>query len=102
MKKLAITFALLSFGAYAETLTGVVSDAHCGAKHLDASKASMECAQKCVKGGAAPVFVQSDGKVLKIDNADAVKDHIGHKVEVTGDVKDDTITIASVKMPEAP
>ena len=99
MKKLAILIAFAATAAYADTWAGTISDEHCGAKHADASEKSMACAQKCVKGGAAPVFVTSEGKVLKIANADAVADHIGHKVELTGDLNGDTITVSSVKMP---
>ncbi len=100
MKKLALTFALVSMAAYAETWSGTISDAHCGAKHLDASAESAACAQKCVKGGAAPVLVNAEGKVMNIENPDAVKDHIGHKVELTGEMKGDAIMVASVAMPE--
>jgi hypothetical protein len=100
MKKLAFIFTFAAIAVYADTWSGVISDEHCGAKHQDASEKSMECAQKCVKGGAAPVFVTSDGKVLKIANPDTVQEHVGHKVDITGDLKDDTITVSNVKMPE--
>lgn len=98
MKKLAIAFTLVSVAAWAETWSGTISDANCGAKHADASEKSAACSQKCVKGGAAPVFVTSDGKVLKIDNTDAVKEHVGHKVQLTGSLKEDKITVSDVKM----
>ena len=99
MKKLAIMFTFAAIAGYADTWNGTISDEHCGAKHLDASEKSIACAEKCVKGGAAPVFVTSDGKVMKIANPDSVQGHIGHKVELTGDMKDDTITVSNVKMP---
>jgi hypothetical protein len=40
--------------------------------------------------------------VLKFDDASKAKiaDFIGQKVKITGDVKDDTITVASVKAAE--
>jgi hypothetical protein len=99
MKKLAILITFAATAAYAATWTGTISDEHCAAKHADASEKSIACVEKCVKGGAAPVFITSDGKVLKIANADAVKEHLGHKVDLTGDLSGDTITVASVKMP---
>ncbi len=99
MKKLAMLIAFAATAAYAETWSGTISDANCGAKHLDASAKSIACVEKCVKGGAAPVFVTSDGKVLKIANADAVMAHLGHKVDLTGTLNGDTITVSSVKMP---
>lgn len=75
--------------------TGYVSDSKCGLKGENADHAS--CAQKCVDGGAAPVFVSS-GKVYKIANTDKVKDHVGHKVTVKGKVKGDTLTISDLQM----
>jgi hypothetical protein len=87
-----------NIGRGTEEWQGTLSDEKCGAAHANASEKSAACAQKCVKGGAAPVFVTSDGKVLKIANAEAVTDHIGRKVELTGDLIGDTITVVSVKM----
>ena len=100
MKKLAITFALASMGAFAATWSGTISDASCGAKHADASEKSMACAKKCVGGGAAAVFIV-DGKVLKIANPELVKEHVGHKVDVTGELEGDTVTISKVTMTES-
>ena len=97
MKKFACMFALMSVAAFAETWSGTISDANCGAKHADASEKSMACAQKCVKGGAAPVFITGD-KVLKIANPDAVAEHVGHKVSITGKLDGDTITVNKVDM----
>jgi hypothetical protein len=90
---------MFAMGAFAETWTGTITDANCGAKHADASEKSMACSKRCVERGAAAVFVVGD-KVIKIDEASKAKiaDHIGHKVEITGDLKDDTVTVASVKM----
>lgn len=101
MKKLTITAALFAMGAFAETWTGTITDANCGAKHADASEKSMACAKRCVEGGAAAVFVVGD-KVIKFDAASkaAIAPHIGHKVVIDGSLKDDTVTVASIKMAE--
>jgi hypothetical protein len=95
MKKFGITLALFSATAFADTWSGTISDANCAAKHADASEKSMACAKSCVKRGAAPVFVTGD-KVLKIGNPDAVMAHVGQKVEVTGSVSGDTVTVDKV------
>jgi hypothetical protein len=95
MKKFAITAALFSAAAFAETWTGTISDANCGAKHADASEKSMACAKACVKRGTAPVFVTGD-KVLKIGNPDAVGEHVGQKVEITGALSGDTVKIDKI------
>ena len=101
MKKfVAGTALLLSFACmsmYGETLKGTLSDSMCGAKHVNATKDDMACAQKCVKGGSPAVFIMGD-KVYKIDNQDAVKTHVGHKVTLNGSVTGDTIHVDGVTM----
>ena len=98
MKKLSFTAALFAMGAFAESWSGTITDANCGAKHADASEKSQACSKRCVKGGAGAVLV-GDGKVIKIDDASKAKiaDFVGLKVVLSGDLKDDTITVASVK-----
>ena len=81
--------------ALAGEYKGYISDEKCGAKH--AKDHNGKCVEGCVKGGAAAVFV-SDGKVYKVDAPDKVKDHLGHDVTITGDVKGDTIHVESVSM----
>lgn len=88
MKK--FTFAiclcfLLSVAASAKDTSwaGWISDSKCGAKGANAAHEA--CAKKCVDGGEKPVLVtDKGGKVVPIDNPDAVKDHLGHHVEVKG------------------
>ncbi len=99
MKRLVIAFALVlslfTVSAMAAEWTGYISDAKCGAK--GSSEAHAKCAETCVKGGSAAVFV-SDGKVYKIDDQAKVQDHVGHKVTISGKMKGDTIAVDSVKM----
>jgi hypothetical protein len=96
MKKVAL-LAAFAFAAFAGEWTGAISEAGCGAKHVDGSEKSIACVKGCVKKGAAPVFV-TDGKVLKIANADKVEEHLGHKVKITGKLDGDTVTIEKVEM----
>jgi hypothetical protein len=88
---------LLAICAFATEMTGVISDAKCGAAHE--KKLNEACVKKCVGAGLAPVFV-SDGKVYKIDDASKSKvmDHLGHQVKVNGNIEGDTITIESISM----
>lgn len=98
---LATVGLFLSLSAIAQqgdsSYKGTISDSMCAAKHVAATKDDIECAQKCVKGGSPAVFVLGD-KIYKIDNQDAVKDHIGHKVQITGVIKGDTIHVDAVSM----
>jgi hypothetical protein len=95
VKKLLLVSSLFAFGAFAGEWKGTISDAKCGAAHADASEKSMACAKGCVKKGMAPVFV-SDGKVLKISNADKVADLVGQKVTITGKMDGDTVTVDTI------
>jgi len=80
---------------------GWVSDDKCGAKGADPSHAS--CATKCVTGGAAIVFVAAKDKtVYKVDNQDALKDHVGHYVNVEGSITGDTLHVDKVTMLKQP
>jgi hypothetical protein len=93
--------SLLAASALAESMSGTISDANCGAKHAAATEKDAACAKSCVKRGAAPVLV-SDGKVYKIsaDSKDKVADLVGMKVTVDAKVDGDTVTIASAKAAE--
>jgi hypothetical protein len=98
MKKLTVlaTLALgLSAVAMAAEFKGFVEDTKCSTK--PAMKADAACAKKCIKGGSPAVLVTADGTIYKIANQDQIVAHAGENVTVTGTVKDDTITVASVK-----
>ncbi|MBV8819303.1 MAG: hypothetical protein JO022_13160 [Acidobacteriaceae bacterium] len=95
MKKFTIAFTLLSTAAFAGSWSGTISDSNCGAKHADASDKSMACVKRCMERGATPVFVTGD-KVLKISNPDAVKEVVGQKVQLTGELVGDTVTVEKV------
>ena len=87
-----------------QTWTGQISDSACGAKHEEAAEGQgkmpdRECTQACIRGGSKYVLVV-EGKVYQIanqDNADLAT-HAGHKVQVTGDLKGNTITISKIVM----
>ena len=88
-----------------QTWTGQISDSACGAKHEEAAEGQgkmpdRECTQACIRGGSKYVLVV-DGKVFQIanqDNKDLVT-HAGHKVQVTGELKGNAITISKTVMP---
>lgn len=79
------------------TVNGWVSDSKCGAKGANAGAEA--CTKKCLAAGADMVIVtDKDQKVLKVDNPDALKEHVGHHVAVTGHEMGDNIHVESVKM----
>jgi len=100
MKKvmlLAIAFLVLGSLslAAAKSITGTVSDSHCGLKHATPSADAATCVEHCASGGGSYVLV-SKGKVYQLDAQDKFKGLGGKSVTVDGTVKGDSITVASV------
>ena len=92
-----VSMATVSFAGDAQTVNGWIADSKCGVKGANAG--AEECTKKCIAAGAKPVVVtDKDQTVLNVDNPDALKDHYGHHVAVTGHIKGDTIHVDSVKM----
>ena len=97
-KLLMLAAVMLVFGclAWAKTITGVVSDSMCGAKHATASDGAAACVKKCEAGGSKLVVV-AGGKVYNTDDQDKLKGFEGQEVQVTADVKGDSLAITSVE-----
>ena len=85
----------------ADKWTGTISDAMCGKSHGDKGgtlQKDHECTITCAKTGSF-VFVVGD-KIYKIADqkmADLTT-HAGHRVEIAGTMKGDTITVTKVTM----
>jgi hypothetical protein len=100
---LGLLVGLAAFASAADkTWTGQISDSMCGASHakMIAGHAGMterDCTLACVKGGGKYVFV-SEGKVYKVANQELalLQTHAGQTVQLTGDMKGDTITVSNI------
>lgn len=100
MKRVLAVLAFSAISAMAADWTGYIMDSSCAGKQgvKAANDEHAACATRCIKGGAAAVLVNSEGKVYKIANQDKVTAHAGHKVTITGKMDGDTITVEDVKM----
>jgi len=114
MKKLVaiLSLAMLASAApQAATLTGYVSDTKCATSGASKSTAAEwikpavfeKCVKECVEAGSEAVFLTEDNKMVTFDAAakEKIKPFLGHKVNVTGTIKNGVLTIekiASVKM----
>jgi len=83
-----------------QTFTGKVSDAMCGAKHMEAGIAPADCVRACVQKGAKYSLVVGD-KVYTLDTADkAALDELSklawEQAKVTGTANGDIISVKSV------
>jgi hypothetical protein len=86
-----------------QTWKGAISDSNCNGKHEAEEHAGKkmtdaDCTVACVKKGAKYVFV-SDGKVYKLANQNSkqIAAHAGQQVELTGTLKNDTISANKLK-----
>src|ERR1700692_4844782 len=102
MKKLfacsMILTALYAMPALAATttLTGVITDDMCGAKHMMPGKPDAECTRACVKHGAKFAVV-ADGKVIVLDGKTTeVSALAGKKATISGELKGSTLAVSSV------
>ena len=89
-----------------QSWTGKISDSNCKEKHAvsehDGKKMTeAECTSMCVKKGAKYVFV-SDGKVYQLANqkSKTIASHAGQEVQLTGEMKGDTITATKIVAPK--
>ena len=100
---LTLSTMLLSAALSAQqSWSGQISDSMCKAKHEEAAEgqgkmADRDCTLSCVRGGSKFVLLV-DGKVLQIANQDQkdLQKLAGQQVTVTGDLKGDTITVATI------
>lgn len=93
----SLALAVSAFAASRTTFTGTVSDSMCGAKHMGDPA---QCTRGCVAKGSKYALVVGD-KVYTLDTSDqkalaTLDKQAGAKVKVTGNEKDNTITVSSV------
>lgn len=92
----ASAFAQTSVKPAAKTLSGVVSDSMCGAKHMAKDKSAAECTRECVKQGTKYALVVGK-KVYTLEGHEAELDKVaGMKATVRGKVSGETVAVDSV------
>ena len=89
------------------TWTGWFSDQQCaGVRDGEVRPNNPDCVKKCLNDGAKAVFISEQARALfVVKDYPAVKEDVGHRLEVTGIVDEDakTISVTSVKrLSEAP
>ena len=95
---LMILTALCAIPAMAAntTLTGVITDDMCGAKHMMPGKSNAECTRACVKHGAKFAVVANGQVYVLAGKSTEVSALAGQKATISGDLKDNTLTVNSI------
>ena len=93
----ALTIRSQAQGAGTDTtLTGLVSDAACGAKHSMKNMSAADCTRMCVKAGQGFALIVGDKTYnLQGDSADLDK-YAAQKVTIKGKLKGKTVAVDSV------
>ena len=79
-----------------KTLTGTVSDAMCGAHHMEKDKSAPECTRECVKKGTKYALVVGK-KVYTLDGHEAELDKLaGQRATIKGNVIGEMVMVESV------
>lgn len=79
------------------TFSGMITDSRCGARHRrNSGKASAECAHSCVRNGARYVLVDGE-KIYSLAGDSAPLEKLaGERANVSGTLRDNTITVKNV------
>jgi hypothetical protein len=100
---LAVALVVLAFGVGAQdagketTLTGVVSDAMCGAHHTMKGMSDADCTRMCVKAGQGYALVVGDKVYSVAGHPSEFDKYAGQKVSVKGKLSVDALAVESVK-----
>jgi hypothetical protein len=91
-------------GAEEKEFKGYVTDDMCAKEHMMEGMNDKECADECVKMGAAyALFVPDEGKMYLADDPKKLEPHAGENVVVKGTVSADgkSIQVSSIRKSEA-
>ena len=79
-----------------KTLTGIVSDAMCGATHMMKDKPDAECLRYCVKQGTKYALVAGKNVYTLEGHETELDKYASQKVTVKGTLKGQSLTVESV------
>ena len=98
----AVVFAVVGVTSHAQsagketTLTGLVSDAMCGAHHMSKDVSAADCTRMCVKSGQGYALVVGDKTYTLSGHSPELDKYAGQKVTVKGNLNENALEVASV------
>ena len=83
--------------AASTTISGVITDSRCGARHpMNSGRSPAECTQACLRKRAAFVVVNGDKKYVLDGNKDEFARVAGERVRIEGVLDGSTLHVTSV------
>jgi len=78
------------------TFNGMITDSHCGARHLKSShQNSSDCARACVRKGASYILLDGDRRYRLTGGDDVLERLAGQRAVVTGTRHGNTVVVNS-------
>ena len=82
------------------TFTGMITDSHCGARHIrNSHQNAAECARACFRRGASYVLVDGERRYTLVGEENALGKLAGERVSVRGTRQGDAILVNSAAVP---
>jgi hypothetical protein len=93
-----VLFLMSSISAIAapQSFVGTLSETMCGAKHMMAGKSDAECTRVCVKANSKYALVVGKKIYTVTGTQEDFSKLAGKRVRVTGENKEDTISVESI------
>lgn len=86
-----------------KTISGMLTDSHCGARHpMNSGKSTAECVKACVRKGNAYMLVDGDRRYILQGNQDQLAKLAGQRVTVTGNLEGKTIQVNALSPEKLP
>jgi hypothetical protein len=79
----------------AQTFTGIITDSHCIARHVDTKKSAAECTRMCVSNGSKYLLVNGDRNYEIAGDSAQISQLAGQRVRVTGALAAGRIKVTS-------
>jgi hypothetical protein len=85
--------------AQERTLTGFISDNHCGLKHMAGMGDDKSCTLMCVKNGKFVLADRDHKRVYQLDKTgqEKAREFAGQKVKITGRVSGRSIRVTNIE-----
>jgi len=82
----------------ATKFSGMITDSHCGARHMrNSHQNSAECVRACVRRGASYVLIDGDRRYTLVGGEGALGKLAGERANVIGTRQGDTIIVDSAE-----
>jgi Mg-chelatase subunit ChlD len=88
---------------HTKTISGLLTDSHCGARHpMSSGKSTAECVKACVRKGNAYMLVDGEHRYILQGNQEQLAKLAGQRVTVTGNLEGKTIQVSALSPEQLP